>query len=166
MYQLLVWIHLLAAMTWIGGAVFLVVVLAPVLRSPAMRDQAGALLAATGGRLKAMGWVCIVTLVSTGTALLEYRGVRVADLVNPCFYRSAHGQSIGLKVLLVSVIVSLSLWHDLSVGPRARDLMVSAPRSPEAAAARRLAGWLGRLTLLIGLAVVLLAVFIVRGRPF
>lgn len=166
MYQLLVWLHLLAAMAWIGGAVFLVTVLAPVLRSPALRDQAGELLRATGGRLKALGWVCIITLVSSGTALLEYRGVRLADLANPAFYQSAHGQSIGLKLLLVTTIVSLSLWHDFFVGPRARDLMVAAPRSPEAASARRQAGWLGRITLVLGLAVVLLAVFIVRGRPF
>lgn len=166
MYQLLVWLHLLAAMAWIGGAVFLVVVLAPVLRSPALRDRAGELLQATGGRLKAMGWVCLGTLITTGTALLGYRGVRLPDLANPAFYQSAHGQSIGLKLLLVTIIVSASVWHDLVVGPRARDLMVAAPRSPEAAVARTRAAWMGRVTLALGLLVVLLAVFIVRGRPF
>lgn len=166
MYQLLVWIHILAAMTWIGGAVFLVVVLAPVLRSPQCRDMAGSLLRVTGGRLRTMGWVCLGTLVTTGTALLQYKGVLLADLANPNFYRSSFGQSIGTKLLLVAIILGLSLWHDIWVGPRARDLMEEAPRSPQAMQARRQAGWMGRITLLLGLIVVLLAVFIVRGRPF
>jgi uncharacterized membrane protein len=166
MYQMIVWIHILAAMTWIGGAVFLVVVLAPVLRNPQYKDLGAVVLRATGSRLRTLGQVSLATLVITGIGLLQVRGIHAADLVNPWFYHSSFGQSVGLKILLVSVIVALSIWHDIWVGPRARDLMTDAPASTEAASARKHAAWLGRITLILGFVVVMLAVFIVRGRPF
>lgn len=166
MYHLLVWLHILAAMTWIGGAMFLVVVLAPALRRPECRDVAGFLLRITGQRLRMVGWVCLGTLIATGTILLSYHGVRATDLVNMAFYHTAFGQTVGLKLLLVAIILVMSLVHDLWIGPRARDLMLAAPQSKEALTARKQASWMGRVSLLLGLAVLLLAVFIVRGRPF
>lgn len=113
-----------------------------------------------------MGWVCLGTLVITGTMLLSHYGVHVRDLVSEGFYRTSFGQTVGVKVFLVLVILGLSLLHDLVVGPRARDLMICDPTSSAAVSARLQASWIGRLTLFLGLVVVMLAVYIVRGRPF
>ena len=43
LYLVSVWLHILAAMAWVGGMLFLVAVLVPLLRTPAMRPQATAL---------------------------------------------------------------------------------------------------------------------------
>lgn len=66
LYLVSVWLHIVAAMAWVGGMLFLVTVLVPLLRTPAMRPQAAELFNALGRRFRIVGWVAIGTLVVTG----------------------------------------------------------------------------------------------------
>lgn len=166
LYLLSVAIHLLAAMIWVGGMAFLVLVLVPSLRQGVTPLQRAALVQATGRRFRTVGWCCLGLLVLTGLTNLWARGMTVAVLGDAAFWSTPFGSLLAWKVSVVALIVSLSGVHDFLLGPRATRLLQEQPGEPETEAARRLATRLGRLNFLLSLIAVLLAVMLVRGRPW
>ncbi len=64
LYLLSVWVHILAATVWIGGMLFLVLVVVPWLRK-GTRSDAAVLLRETGERFRNVGWICFVVLLIT-----------------------------------------------------------------------------------------------------
>lgn len=55
-YLLSVWLHIIAAMIWVGGICFLAFALVPVLHKPEHRRQALTLIQETGRRFRNVGW--------------------------------------------------------------------------------------------------------------
>jgi len=165
-YLFFVWLHILAAVTWMGGMIFLVLVLVPVVRRSEHQNVRGSLIHWIGVRFRWVGWICLVLLLLSGAFNLIYRGVGWEDLRNDLFWRSFFGQALGIKLLLVALILLLSALHDFVIGPRAMALWQANPTSPETTRLRRQAGWLGRLNLLLALVVVALGVILVRGWPW
>ncbi|MBI4307717.1 MAG: DUF4149 domain-containing protein [Chloroflexi bacterium] len=163
--MLSVWTHILAAAVWIGGMAFLALVLVPATRRPEYRGVAASLVRWTGARFCWVGWACLGLLLLSGTFNLAYRGVSWADVASGQLWQGAFGGALGLKLLLVGAILVLSALHDFVVGPRATALWQASPASAEALRLRRQAGWMGRLNLLLALAVVALGVTLVRGLP-
>lgn len=165
LYVLSVFLHVVAAMVWTGGMLFLVLVVVPWLRS---RGGGGAatFLRETGVRFRTVGWWCFLVLMVTGTFNLHVRGVGILTLSEGTFWRSDFGRTLAVKLLLVVAVLAVSLIHDFVVGPRATSLLEREPLSEEATRARRRASMLGRLNLLLGLAIVLCAVMLVRGLPW
>ncbi len=159
----LVWLHILAAATWLGGAIFLAVVLVPIMRQPQAREQAAPLVHAIGARFRWVGWTCLSLLLASGVGLLALRGIGAAQLCSADFWRAGFGHTLGIKLLLVAAIFALSAVHDFHFGPRARMAMQQDPQGPECARFRRVASLLGRATVLLALAVVLLGVSLARG---
>lgn len=145
LYQLTVGLHILAAVIYIGGMLFIALVLGPYARSldPARRIE---IFVKTGQRFRSLSWVAIGVLVITGFGNLSFRGRWVLDVTQPLFW----------KLLLVAVMVVFSFLHDFVLGPRAL-------ANPEAAFLRGLSGWLGRLNVLLGLGVLYLAMRLARG---
>ena len=162
LYYINVTVHLLAALLWLGGMFFLAVVGAPALRaieSPALRQQ---LFQELGVRFRAVGWWAIGVLVVTGIMNLHYRGwLRWHGVLDSAaFWRTAAGQSLGLKLTAVIAMIVVSAVHDFWIGPMAGKL---PPGSAEAAAARRAAALLARINAVLGLVVVVAAVQLARG---
>lgn len=166
LYVTIVWLHILSAAVWVGGMVFFSVVVVPVLRHPDYRDRAGDLIQRTGRRYRVLGWSALGVLIATGTYLLAHRGVGWSDLTSPAFYRTSFGRTLGLKLSLVAATVVASLAHDLSMSPRATRVLREQPDGPKAARLRLVARSVGRLNLALALAIVALAVMIVRGAPW
>ena len=166
MHLFFVWLHILAAAVWIGGMVFLALVLVPVVRRPEYRDHASRLVQHTGTRFRWVGWVCLGILAVSGFVNLDFRGIGWAALTHAGFWLSPFGRILGIKLLVVAVILGLSAWHDFGVGPRATTAWARDPASAEAARLRRLASWFGRLNLVLALVTVGLAVALVRGGLF
>lgn len=75
LYLLSVWVHILAATVWLGGMLFLVLVVVPWLRKGGGTDAA-VFLRETGERFRSVGWGCFFVLLITGTFNLWFRGVR------------------------------------------------------------------------------------------
>jgi uncharacterized membrane protein len=163
LYIVSVWLHILAAATWIGGMVFLVLVLLPVTRMAEYRGAASGLMHWTGVRFRFVGWVCLGLLLASGIVNLLYRGVGWAELTSGEFWAGGFGRAFGLKMILVAIILVGSAIHDFYVGPRATAAWQSDPASPRARSMRRRATMFGRVNLLLALAVVILAVIMVRG---
>lgn len=162
LYLTSVTLHILAAVTWIGGMFFLVLVVVPWLRR-GDRAAAGAFLRETGLAFRTVGWACFAILVVTGTFNLWARGVRLESFADRAWLASATGHAVTMKLLVFLLVLGASLVHDFGIGPRAASEIEVRPDSPLAQRLRRQASWLGRLNVLFALALVVLGVIIVRG---
>lgn len=163
LYLLSVWIHILSAIVWIGGMVFLALVVVPVTRRTELRGQSGALFRWTGRRFRWIGWICLLLFVLTGIVNLAYRGYHWSDLWSGALWSGSFGQTLAVKLVLVAAILVLSAVHDFKVGPEAASLMEREPTANETRRWRRAASWFGRVNLLLALIVVMLGVMLVRG---
>lgn len=148
-YELVVWLHILAAAVWIGGMSFFAIVVVPVVR----RSGGGAeLLQTIGRRLRVVGWILLALLVITGAANLRAHGIGWSTLGQREFWSTDFGRALAIKLSLVAAIVAATLLHDV--------LSRRAPGST-----RTLTAWSGRIILLLSLGVVFFAVTLVRGLP-
>lgn len=163
-YVAAVWLHILAATVWVGGMLFLVLVVAPWLRSGG-RAHAVVVLREAGRRFRLVGWVCFAILLVTGAHALWMRGVRLTSLIDTAWLGSSFGLLVLLKLGLFAVIVAVSGFHDFLLGPRATAAIEHDARSPAAISMRRRAAWVGRFNAVLGLVIVLVAVMLVRGVP-
>lgn len=164
-YLFSVWLHIMAAMIWLGGMIFLAMVVVPTTREAAFRNVAGRLIHRTGLRFRWIGWLCLGLLLLTGAVNLGFRGYAWTDVWSGRLWQGPFGQALGIKLLLVAIIILLSAFHDFVVGPEATAMWRADPGSPDAHRLRRRASWFGRLNLLLGLTVVAFGIFLVRGWP-
>ena len=164
-YSVSVWIHLMAAVVWIGGMVFLVAVVLPILKDPEHRSVYPLLLRRAGMRFRTIGWICLLALVATGFFQLWKLGFGPTAVVRGEPFRGTFGHLLAVKLALVAAILVLSVVHDFWVGPQAGRLSRSRPGSDAARRYRLAASWIGRLNLVLALLVTLLGVHLLRGRP-
>ena len=144
-YLVLVWVHVLAAVVWIGGMLFVGAILVPLARPMPPRDHA-ALLERVGVRFSVVGWTCIGVLLLTGPWLLLIRG-RLEFLLQPS---SLIGVPVG-QVLLAKLVEALAGGGNPGLGDPTR-----------LASLRRGVAWLARLNVALGLLVVALGVMLSR----
>lgn len=158
------WLHLLAAMVWIGGLAFISMILVPTLRAPSLRPQAVLLLRTAGKKFQRVAYASLVTLVATGALNLVLKAGGSAAAVT-ALLPTTYGHLLIAKVLLVVAIVALSLYHDFAVGPAAARAMEADSAGSAALALRKRASWLGRINMMLSLVVMTLALLLVRGVP-
>ncbi len=158
MYSTLVVLHILAAISWVGGMIFLSLVLAPLVRSRKAVPEFMALFRSAALRFRPIVWVAMAILVMTGPMLLSLRGVAVAS-------PSSWPGIVMVKLTLVALLLVLTLLHDLVLGPRVSRVSV-IPESQRTAGEQvvfKTARWLPRLSLLLALAVVITAALLARS---
>lgn len=160
LYLINVTIHILAALVWLGGLFFLALVGAPLLRQlePALRQR---LFRDLGTRFRTVGWWAIGILVVTGIANLYFRGLLRWDGVfgSPRFWGTPLGVALAIKLVAVTVMLVVQVVHDFALGPAAGRL---PPGSDQALRLRRHAALLARVSAILGLLIVIVAVRIVR----
>jgi uncharacterized membrane protein len=151
-------LHILAAIAWIGGMMFLSLVLAPLVRSRKAAPEFMALFRSAALRFRLVVWTAMAVLLTTGPMLLAQRGI---DMTNPATWPGI----VTLKLALVSLLLFLTLLHDLLLGPRVS--RVSAiPESQRTSGEQmvfKTARWLPRVSLLLALAVVIAAAVLARS---
>ncbi|MCU0621657.1 MAG: DUF4149 domain-containing protein [Gemmatimonadales bacterium] len=157
-YWVALWLHVLAALTWLGGMLFLGLVGAPVLRT-LDAPQRQRLFDALGRRFRTVGWSALALQLATGTMLLRYRGW-LGAMGDPAFWRSPTGVALGWKLAVVAAMLLLSAHHDFVLGPAAGRL---AAEGQSAAMLRRRAALLARLNAALGLALTWFAIRLPRG---
>lgn len=166
LYLFSVWLHILAAMVWIGGMTFIVLVVVPWLRKGGPTSDAGRFLRETGARFRNVGWVCFALIVITGTINLGVRGVRLDDFVRPEWLGSPFGHLVVFKLGVFACVLLASVLHDFVLGPRATAAISRDPRSAEAQQLRRRASYVARVNVLLALALVAAGVMLVRGTAW
>ena len=170
LYQLSVFLHILSAVIWIGGMLFLALVVVPVTR-PLPPGERAALVGAVGRRFRAVGWACIAVLLVTGVVNSAYRGITPENLFTAALWSSPFGTTLALKLGVVAVMLALSVYHDFVIGPRSVRVLEQATVPGSAALAeagrlRRLASIVGRAEASLALVVLVLAIMLVRGVPW
>jgi len=159
-YYVSVTVHILAAMLWLGGMLFLAVVAAPVLRH-VDADLRRTLFDRLGYQFRAVGWTCIAVLVGTGLVNLHFRGfLNAAVLREPAFWATPFGRALAWKLAMVGVMLVASALHDFWLGPAAGR---HAPGTPDAVRINRAASWLARLNAVAGVVLVVAAARLARG---
>lgn len=154
----LTFLHVVAAVSWIGGMVFLSTVVVPVLRQPSLASYRGALFAPLARQFRIVVWGAIALLLITGPCLVSARG---HELLNPATWPAI----LQVKLTLVGVLLAISLLHDLMIGPRVA-MIIRKAESDRTPAERHLVRWaplLARGNLALGFAVLFAAVLLVRS---
>src|SRR6185295_17408470 len=105
-WLLILWIHLIAAVTWIGGMVIVTLVIVPVLssRDPSQRAE---LLQAVGERFSMVVWACIIVLLMTGILNLMHLAIPFDVL-----FTTRLGKLLIVKWSLLAGMIGLSIYHD------------------------------------------------------
>ena len=143
LYLFAVWVHLLAAMTWIGGMAVVAAAVMPEVRrlDEPVRSR---FLWHFFGRFRVVMWSAFAVTGAAGGVCLWLRGMRWADFVDPAWLGGPFGSALALKIALFLLSGIIVLLHERTRAPRR---------------ARRL----GQAGFGLGLAIVLLAVVLVRG---
>jgi len=152
MFSVLVALHILAAIAWIGGMMFLSLVLAPLVRSRKAVPEVMALFRSAALRFRILVWVAIGILLTTGPMLLAQRGI---DITNPATWPGI----VTIKLGLVTLLLVLNFSHDLLPRPKVSQgsAISAASRTAWEQTVVQTARWLPRLSLLVSLAVVVAA---------
>ena len=155
LYLTSVYVHILCAALWVGGMIFLVIVLMPSIRNhPQRRD----LLNSVGMKFRTVGWVALILLLLTGLYNMHYRGVSFSQM-----FAGSYNTLFSIKLTLFTVVLIISAYHDFYAGPKTIKLMQQVDNPEVTKCYVRTARIIGQLNLLLALIAVLLGVFIVRG---
>lgn len=154
----LVWVHLVAGTFWVGGMLFLSLVAVPLLKQAQNPISAQRWFVNLARRFRTLVWGALLSLVSTGVLLLP-------PYVNDFSAPLSWPPSILFKLFLVLGLIATSLLHDQVIGPKVRLLKTKAKieLSNGDRLLIRLSPLIGRLTMLLGLAVLFAAVMIVKS---
>ena len=161
MRQVVLFIHLFAAVFWIGEMLIVGFVLGPVSRGLSAVERS-TLFRAVGRASLPLAWTAIGILVVTGVLNLVLMGVPLGDLLTPAFYGTGFGFWLGVKLSAVLLMIVLSIVHDFYVGRRANavrhEIRAAGGLAPEALV--REAEHYRRLAMRIGVANVVLAIIV------
>ena len=150
LYHLSVWLHIIGVCFWIGGMLFLPLVLLPAIKDHPDRRN---LLMMTGLRFRVVGYIVLALLLVTGIFNMYLRGI---DLSWKFLVISRYGKLVITKLLLFILILAVSLVHDV----QARKRLLT---DDEKARFKLIARWSGRVLLIISLAMAFIGVVLSRG---
>jgi putative copper resistance protein D len=149
-YYISVWLHVVGAAFWIGGMLFLPLVLLPGIKNNPDRSR---LLMATGLKFRFYGYIVLVMLLVTGLLNIYFRDIRFSWSF---FTKSHYGRLVSLKLILFLSLLLISLIHDLFVGRKAVEQMKDSRKL------KLIARWTGRILLLISLLMAYIGVLLSR----
>lgn len=163
-YTLVVLIHILAAIIWLGGMFFIAIVIVPVLRRLEPPQKRIEVLSATATRFRAISWIAILVLLITGVLNAINHGVTMQKISTGEFFSSYFEKILAVKLMLVFIMLVLSAIHDFVLGPRLVELQSSCiynlDSSQRLKKNRKYVSWLARVNALLGILVVACAVML------
>ena len=113
LYALSVWLHVVAATSWVGSMIFFAAVVVPVLRRDDLRPVAPRLLRILGARFRVLAWTSLAVLGVTGISNLIFRGFGLEVLCQPTFWATSFGRALGWKLGFVGITVAVTATHEL-----------------------------------------------------
>lgn len=119
-WVILRWVHLMSAIAWVGGMLFMGLILIPVMRKALPSTERTLLFDKVGYRYGMVSTFALLLLLVTGYFNGEHRHVDWAHLMD-----TGYGQILALKLVLVGLVIGVTLVHSF-VGRRITALTVRA----------------------------------------
>lgn len=152
-YLISIFVHVVCAAFWIGGMLFIPLVLVPGIKQQPNRVL---LLHKTGIKFRFYGWLAVVVLFITGLLNMHFRGL---PFTVEFFTSSSYGKLLVIKLSLFVLMLMISGIHDFYIGMKSIDEM----HQSKGIKFKLLARWTGMLNLLLALIIAFLGVAISRG---
>lgn len=111
------WLHLLAAIFWVGGQLFLVAVVLPVLRQNLAEEARLRVAAQAGRRFASLSTIALGLLVVTGLLNAVAHGVSRSIME-----RTEWGHVLLAKALLTLLVIVITMVHGVYYGRRLEQL--------------------------------------------
>ena len=108
------WIHVIAAVTWVGGNLILAIVIVPHFKQSLPPVQRIKLLMQIGKRFEPVVWVCIGVLFFTGIVNIFF----AVDFTSTTPIAHAFMRTLLIKILLFFVLTILTVLHSVVFAPR------------------------------------------------
>ena len=108
------WIHVIAAVVWVGGNLILGIVIVPHFRQNLPPIQRIKLLTQIGKRFELIVWGCIGVLFFTGIVNIFYS----LDLTSPTELSHAFMRTLLIKIVLFFLLIILTVLHGMIFAPR------------------------------------------------
>ena len=166
MYQAAVAVHIVSAVVWLGGMLFLVMVMLPAARQAMKAEGPGEgpqILRDAAERFLPVTWTAMILLgLSGGYLAWEHWGIR------PGVFFSDDGrfmQILRVKTVLFMMVVLLSLVHDFWLGPKILEKLDAARASGQVlpqSLGRKVVRMTAGVNLLAAVTIVVLAVWLIR----
>ncbi|RMH37404.1 MAG: DUF4149 domain-containing protein [Nitrospirae bacterium] len=150
---LVLWLHLSAAMILIGGLIAMRVVVRPVLKAAGPESRSHALMQQMGRRFRTLSWVCVVTLVLTGSFNLLNAGASER-------IETDWGVILMIKLFAFAILVGLLLIHDFVLDPYRETSPVGSLKKPPRSFNRPMLDVLQGAIIATGLIVLFLAAYL------
>ena len=152
-YLISVFVHVICAAFWVGGMLFIPLILVPCIRQQPNRVL---LLHKTGIKFRFYGWLAVIILFITGILNMYFRGL---PLTIDFFTTSNYGKLLSIKLALFVLMLLISGIHDFYIGMKSIDEMQQSSGNKF----KLLARWTGMLNLLLAMIIAFLGVAISRG---
>lgn len=110
----MLWLHVIAAVTWIGGNLILAMVIVPHFRQNLPPVQRIQLLTEIGRRFEPVVWGCVGVLFFTGIVNIFY----AVDFTSPTALSGAFMRTLLIKIGLFFLLVILTALHGMVLAPQ------------------------------------------------
>ena len=108
------WIHVIAAVTWVGGNLILAMVIVPHFRQSLPPVERIKLLMQIGKRFEPVVWGCIGVLFFTGIVNIFFS----VDITSSSPISDAFMRTLLIKIGLFFVLIILTVFHSMIFAPR------------------------------------------------
>lgn len=152
-YLISIYLHVIFTAFWIGGMLFLPLILLPSIKTNPERIH---LLFHTGIKFRFYGWIALIGLIITGITNMFLKGIpfNLEFLI-----KNDYGKLLGLKLLFFFTMLLISGLHDFYVGTKT----IEQIQQNKSKNTKQLARWTGRINLLLALTIAFLGVAFSRG---
>lgn len=157
---LIMWLHLICASIWVGGSIFLGIVLAPMLKTITKTiEERVSLMIKIGRRFNKIAIPSLGILIMTGI----YNS-RLFFMEPSALFSSNYGKVLFIKILLVIATIIVYIMHTrlLNIGIE-RKLASETTGSVFLLSVRSKVLYLGRITVILSVAILLAAALLVSG---
>lgn len=157
---LIVWVHLICSSIWVGGSIFLGIVLAPEIRNmkPNIEDRLS-LMIRFGRKFNAIALPSFLILIVTGIYNSRTFIFRPNDILE-----MQYGQILIIKILVAVAILVIYIIHIRIFSTKTEEEITSGKLDLQyLISVRTKIIWLGRITVFLSIIVLLLAALLDSG---
>jgi len=152
-YLISVFIHIISVSFWIGGMLFIPLILVPSIKKQPNRVL---LLYKTGIKFRFYGWLSVIVLIITGFLNIYFKGL---PFTWAFFTYSSYGRLLRIKLALFVVMLLIAGVHDFYYGSKS----ITEMQNTNNHKFKLMARLTGMINLLLALTIAFLGIALSRG---